>query len=77
MDSLLTPTFQTVLLLIKLGSVLKSGAAEDRDSILVDIQSSLTSQDLADIVITPSMVADAMSCLKRFKSDGTPGPWLL
>ena len=56
----------------KLGSVLNSCAAEDRDSILVDIKSSLTSQDLADIEITPSMVADAMSCLKRFKSDGTP-----
>ena len=52
--------------------MLNSCAAEDRDSILVDIQSSLTSQDLANIVITPSMVADAMSCLKRFKSDGTP-----
>ena len=42
------------------------------ETILIDIQSSLSSQDLADIEITPSMVADAMSCLKRFKSDGTP-----
>ena len=52
--------------------MLNSCAAEDRDSILVDIQSSLTSRYLAYIEITPSMVADAMSCLKRFKSDGTP-----
>ena len=39
---------------------------------MIVILSSLTSQDLANIEITPSMVADVMSCLKRFKSDGTP-----